>query len=167
MSEKRRVGLAVVVVALLIVVVSGLVSLALLAFVGLARDTFTWDYATVRLIVIPFALLVVYGVRVFPPALAARARSQGRDRDAESIESATKIVYLVFGVLLLAAVVFVLLQQFSAREVFKILVLPPVLVGGILVAWMHADMAGGRKGWTLALAALAATGGLTWLIAQL
>jgi hypothetical protein len=162
-----RLGQAVVVLALLIVVVAGLASLALLAVLGLARDSFTWNYTTVRLLVLPFALVAIYGVRLLPPALAARARSQGRDRDAESFEQATKIVYLLFGLLLLGVLVFVLLQQFSAPEVSKIFLLPPVLVGGIFIALMYADMDGSRRGWTTALAVLVVTGCLCWLILQI
>lgn len=162
-----RVGLAVVVVTLLIFGVAGVGALGILAFLGLARDAGMWSEGIARLIVVPFTLFVIWGVRVFPPLLAARARSQGRYRDEASIVRATKIVYLVCGVLLLAAVVFVLLQQFPAQDVVKILVLPPILVGGILLAWMYAEVAGGRQGWTLALALLAVTGGLTWLITQL
>jgi hypothetical protein len=48
--------------------------------------------------------------------------------------------------------------------VFKILALPPALVGGGFLALVYADMAGGRSGWTLALAVLAVAGGSTWLI---
>ena len=164
MNELFRVGLAVVVVTLLIVALAGLGSLGLLAFLGLALDAGVLNETAVRVIVLPFTLFVLWGVRVFPPALAERARSQGRYRDEASIVRATKIVYLVLGALLLAAFVYVLLQQFSPAEVFKILALPPVLVGGGFLALMYADMAGGRSGWTLALAVLAVTGGLTWLI---
>ena len=54
----------------------------------------------------------------------------------------------------------------SPAEVFKILVLPPVVVGGGFLTLMYADVAGGRSGWTLALVVLATTAGLTWLILQ-
>jgi len=166
MSIVLRVGLAVVVVTLLIVIVAGLGALGLLTFVALVRDAGIWNEAIVKLIVVPFTLFVIWGVRVFPPAFAERARSQGRYRDEASIVVATKIVYFVCGVLLLAAFVFVLLQQFSPGEVFKILTLPPVIVGGGFLTLMYADMAGGRWGWTMALAVLAVTGVLTWLILQ-
>jgi hypothetical protein len=77
-------------------------------------------------------------------------------------------VYPAFGVLVGVGAVYALLQTFPAREVLKILLLPPVLVGGILVAWMYADMGDpGVKGWTLALFVLVVTGGLTWFIVQL
>jgi hypothetical protein len=77
-------------------------------------------------------------------------------------------VYPAFGVLVGVGAVYALLQTFPAREVLKILLLPPVLVGGILVAWMYVDMGDpGVKGWTLGLFVLVVTGGLTWFIVQL
>jgi hypothetical protein len=167
MSERLLVARAAVVVALLVAVVAGIAALGLLAVLVVARDASTWDRATVRLIVFPFVLAFVYGIRVLPPALAARARSQGRVRDADAYERATKVVYAVGGVLLLALLVFVFLQMFPLREVLKILLLPPIVVGGIFVSWMYADMAGGTRGWTFAAVVLAGAAVLTWLILQL
>jgi hypothetical protein len=167
MNETLHVVRAFVVVLLLVVAILTLVAIALLFLLGLARNTLTWDYATIRLVVIPFAVLAVYGVRIAPPRLAARARSQGRERDAENIERATKFVYLLFGLLVAVGLVLVLHQQFSAREVLKVLLLPPVVVGGLFLAGMYADMAGGRWGWTRALVVLVAIAALTWLILQL
>jgi len=165
-NETFRLGLAVIVVTLLIVAVAGLGSLGLLAFVGVALDAGVLNETAVRVIVLPFTLFVLWGVRVFPPALAERARSQGRYLDEASIVRATKIVYVLLAALVLAAFVYVLLQQFSPAEVFKILVLPPVIVGGGFLTLMYADMQGGRSGWTHALVVLAITAGLTWLILQ-
>jgi hypothetical protein len=82
---------------------------------------------------------------VRPPALAERARSQGRYRDEASILRATKIVYLLLGALVLAAFVYVPLEQFSPAEVFKILALPPVLGGGGFLVLVYADMLEGAR----------------------